>query len=192
MPPKSKFTKKEVIAAALNIVENRGEEYLTARSLGAELGSSARPIFTVFDSMEEVQAEVVRAAKEIYAVGVKDGLKEVPAFKGVGKAYIKFAAEHPNLFRILFMKQADAVPDIKNVLGLIEDNFDIILLSIKQGYGLEDETAIKLYRHMWIYSHGIAALIATGVCAFTSEEISSMLTEVCSAMIVKYKSEGKS
>lgn len=191
MPPKSKFSKEDVIAAALRIVESQGEEKLTARSLGAELGSSARPIFTVFDSMDELQAEVVRTVKEIYAVGVTEGLKEVPAFKGVGKAYIKFAAEHPNLFRILFMKQADIVPSLKNVLGLIEDSFDIILLSIKQGYGLDDEVAIKLYRHMWIYSHGIAALIATGVCAFTAEEISSMLTEVCSAMIVKYKSEGK-
>ena len=54
MPPKAKFKKNEIIETALNIVRTRGFEALTARSLGAELGSSARPIFTVFQSMDEL------------------------------------------------------------------------------------------------------------------------------------------
>ena len=44
---------------------------LTSRDLGARLGSSARPIFTVFKSMEEVQEAVRDAAMkrfESYAV----------------------------------------------------------------------------------------------------------------------------
>lgn len=190
MPPKSKFTKKEIVAAALEIVEKQGEEALTARSLGAALGSSARPIFTVFESMEEVQEEVISAAKQIYAQCVAKGLEETPAFKGVGKAYINFAAERPRLFRLLFMKEAQKVPDLKNVLISLEDGYDKILGSIEESYGFGEDTALKLYRHMWIYSHGIAVLIVTGVCAFSAEEISDMLTEVCSSLIIKYKSEG--
>ena len=38
-------------------------EALTARDLGERLGSSARPIFTVFRSMEEVQQETRKAIK---------------------------------------------------------------------------------------------------------------------------------
>ena len=48
MPPKAKFTKAEIIEAALNIVRADGYEALTSRALGTYLGSSARPIFTVF------------------------------------------------------------------------------------------------------------------------------------------------
>lgn len=62
MPPKAKFTKEEIIKATLGIVRNEGFRTLTARALGAKLGSSARPIFTVFHSMEEVQQAVVDAA----------------------------------------------------------------------------------------------------------------------------------
>ena len=57
MPPKAKFTKAEIIEAALNIVRADGYEALTSRALGTYLGSSARPIFTVFKNMEEVQQE---------------------------------------------------------------------------------------------------------------------------------------
>ena len=62
MPPKPKFTREEVIDAALEIVSEKGMEALTSRDLGARLGSSARPIFTVFQNMEELQREVRIAA----------------------------------------------------------------------------------------------------------------------------------
>ena len=62
MPPKPKFTKEDIIAAALELVSQRGMDALTSRDLGAKLGSSARPIFTVFENMEQVQQQVRAAA----------------------------------------------------------------------------------------------------------------------------------
>ena len=55
MPPKPKFTKEEVAAAALELVKECGVSALTARELGKRLGTSASPIFTVFKSMDEVK-----------------------------------------------------------------------------------------------------------------------------------------
>lgn len=55
MPPKAKFTKEEIVEAALGIAHESGFDALTARTLGERLGSSARPIFTVFKSMDEVR-----------------------------------------------------------------------------------------------------------------------------------------
>ena len=66
MPPKAKFTKAEIIEAALNIVRADGYEALTSRALGTYLGSSARPIFTVFKNMEEVQQDMIKSAKALY------------------------------------------------------------------------------------------------------------------------------
>ena len=48
MPPKPKFTREEVVDKAIELIKDKGIEALTARELGAKLGSSARPIFTVF------------------------------------------------------------------------------------------------------------------------------------------------
>ena len=52
MPPKAKFTREEVIEAALSILRAKGRSALTARALGERLNSSARPIFTLFSGMD--------------------------------------------------------------------------------------------------------------------------------------------
>lgn len=187
MPPKAKFARKEIIQAALEIVRSEGFSALTARALGAKLGSSARPIFTVFQSMEEVQQAVVDAAKALYREYVRRGLSDTPAFKGAGKQYILFSVNEPKLFQLLFMKENADVPELSSVLPVIDENYDAILSSVKDGYGLPVETAEKLYRHLWIYTHGIAALCATKMCRFTSEEISSMMTEVFMGLLKSLK-----
>ena len=66
MPPKAKFSKKEIIEAAVTIVKSEGYGALTARALGAKLGTSSSPIFTVFQSMDEVQQEVLNSANQLY------------------------------------------------------------------------------------------------------------------------------
>lgn len=178
MPPKAKFTREQIVSAALRIVERDGVASLTARTLGSELGSSARPVFTVFESMDEVQAAVRRAAHDEYAMYVENGLRESIAFRGVGRAYIKFAAEHTELFKLLFMSERCEAPNIQSVIDVIDGCADKIRKSIVDGYGVCVELAERLYIHLWIYTHGIATLIATGVCKFTEREISDMMTDV--------------
>lgn len=95
MPPSPKFTKEEILDAAVEIVKAYGADALTARSLAARLGSSARPIFTVYPNMDELRADVIRRAKAVYSRYVNRGLEQRPAFRGVGMEYIRFARENP-------------------------------------------------------------------------------------------------
>lgn len=188
MPPKPKFTQEQIIEAGLQIAENKGLEYLTARNLGEILGSSARPIFTAFNSMEEVIDKVKQKADEIYTDYINEGLKEPLPFKGVGMAYIRFATERPKLFRMMFMNEHKNVLDMRSVLRGIESNYDKILSSIRDNYDLSDDVAQKLYLQIWIYSHGIATLIATRVCVFSMNEISQMITDVFKSLLIRAKS----
>ncbi len=188
MPPKAKFTKQEIIDAALEIIETDGIELLTARSLGERLGSSARPIFTTFNSMEEVISDTTAYANEIYTKYVEKGLKEALPFKGVGENYIKFASERPKLFQLLFMKESNNIPDMRTVLQGIESSYNKILNSIVSSYNVDHEQAKKLYLHIWIYSHGIAVLTATKVCEFTTEQVSEMLSDVFISILKRIKS----
>lgn len=189
MPPKAKFTKEEITTAALNIIREEGAEGLTARALGKKLGSSSCPIFTVYEGMEEVKQAAVKAAKALYREYVKKGLSEPKAFKGVGTQYILFAVNEPKLFQLLFMTEQRNVPGIEGVLPLIEESYDSILLSITESYGIGIAAAEKMYRHLWIYTHGIAALCATKMCRFTGEEISEMMTEVFTGLLKGVKEE---
>lgn len=187
MPPKAKFTREEIVEAAFDIVKTDGFEALTSRALGTRLGSSARPIFTVFQSMDEVQQAVIEAAKALYKEYVDQGLMWEHPFKGVGTQYILFSIQEPKLFQLLFMTEQPQVPDFSGVLPLIEESYEEILLSIQKDYGMSRPLAEKLYQHLWIYTHGIATLCATRMCRFTGEEISSMITEVCMSILKNIK-----
>ena len=101
--------------------------------------------------------------------------------------YIKFAMCEPMLFPLLFRSARDATP--VNILPGIDKNSRGILHSACAGYALSRDGAEKLYRHMWIYAHGIATLCATGTCTFTETEAGNMLTEMCSALIKKIKKD---
>ncbi len=187
MPPKAKFTREEMIEAALNIVKTDGFEALTSRALGTCLGSSARPIFTVFKNMDEVQQAVIESAKKLYKEYVDKGLSWEHPFKGVGTQYILFSIQEPKLFQLLFMTEQPQIPDFSGVLPLIEESYGEILLSIQNDYEISERLAERLYHHLWIYTHGIATLCATKMCRFTGDEISSMITEVCTSILKNIK-----
>ena len=190
IPPKQRFTKEEVVVAALNLMRREGIAGVTARGLGAELGCSSRPIFTVFQNMDEVHRETISAAQILYNGYVEKGLSETPAFKGVGLQYIRFAREEPRLFGLLFMTAGATALTLADVLPAIDNNSDRILSSIEKAYGLSRELAYRLYQSMWIFTHGIACLCATGVSLLTEDETSNQLTEVFTGLLIKIKSEG--
>ena len=192
MPPKAKFTRAEIIDAGLAILRKRNMAAVTAREIGHFLGSSPRPIFTVFESMAEVIEGIEQKAREIYSDYIRQGLEQDIAFKGVGKAYIRFSMEEPKLFQLLFMQKRTDETDIHRILPEIDENYSVILQSITDQYPVSTENAVILYRHLWIYSHGIATLCATSMCRFSDEEMEEMLTEVFRALLIeRLKERGK-
>lgn len=191
MPPRAKFTRDEILDMALRITEEQGIDAVTARELGARLGSSARPIFTVFASMEEVKDLVMDRARALYGQYVQDGLKEPLAFKGVGVAYIRFAIQHPKLFQLLFMRSLPGPQNVSGILPVIEEHYDRILQSVQEPYRLDEEAAKMLYQHLWTYTHGIAAMCATGTCSYTKEQIGERLTEVFTGLLLLEKGKEK-
>lgn len=193
MPPKAKYTKEQIIKAAFDLTREEGLGAVTARALGAKLGSSARPIFSVFDNMDEVIEEVIKAAKKLYTEYIDTALNQtdMPAFKAVGVQYIRFAMVEPKLFMIMFMSEQKEKPDVMNVLPIIDENYPKILASVKNSFQFDDEQSERLYRRLWIFSHGIAVLCATNMCSFTFDEIGKMLADVCLALIKRIKEESK-
>ena len=187
MPPKAKFTKEEIINAAFDIVRKNGLLSLTARTLGAKLGSSARPIFTVFTGMEEVIAEVKACARKEYNKYINVAFEQADdkPFKMVGYMFIKFAQDEPYLFRMLFMSDEFASMDSNSVLPLIDSNYERIFTLVRDYYHTSIENARILFEHLWIYSHGIASLCATKSCSFTDDEIKNMLSFVAQGLFMK-------
>lgn len=156
---------------------------LTSRSLAKKLGSSACPIFTVFSSMEEVQAAMVDTAKAIYKGYVDKGLTQDIPFRGVGQQYVQFAMDEPKLFQLLFMGESRSTPSIHTVLPTLDDSYTQILASITENHSITAEQAQRLYQHLFVYTHGIACLCATKTCRFSEQEIENMMSEIFMSLL---------
>ena len=183
MPPKAKFTKQQIVDAALQIFRDEGIEKLTSRNLGKKLGSSACPIFTVFSNMEDVETAMVESAKAIYKGYVEKGLAQELPFRGVGEQYIRFASDEPRLFQLLFMSETKEAAPLNCILPMPDESYHKILHSIMASASIDQQTAEKLYRHLWVYTHGIACLCATKTCQFSEQETQRMLTEVFQSLL---------
>ena len=188
MPPKPKFTKEEIVAAALELVSEKGMEALTARELGVRLGSSARPIFTVFNSMEEVQEEVRAAALKRFESYAEKAMHYTPVFKQVGMQMILFAIEEPKLYQLVYMSENAGATDFEGITQQLGDVAQLCVDVIQRDYGLSAEDAKTLFEHVWIYTFGIGALCATGMCRFSQDEIIQMLGQDFMAMLFYAKS----
>ena len=188
MPPKPKFTKEEIVAAALELVSEKGIEALTARELGARLGSSARPIFTVFNSMEEVQVEVRAAALKRFESYAEKAMHYTPVFKQVGMQMILFAMEEPKLYQLVYMSENAGATDFEGIVDRLGDVAQLCVDVIQRDYSLSEKDAKALFEHVWIYTFGIGALCATGMCRFSQDEIIQMLGQDFMAMLFYAKS----
>lgn len=174
MPPKFKFTRTEVINAALDLTREHGTDGLTARALAARLGCSAKPIFGLFENMEEVQREVLSAADALYQCYLREDMAAgtYPPYKASGVAYIRFAKEERELFRLLFMRDRSGESASND-----RESLKPLLNLIRQNTGLNEEDAYLFHVEMWIFVHGIATMIATSYLDWDMESISRVLTD---------------
>ena len=173
MPPKFKFTREEIIQAALDLTRESGIAAVTARGLGAKLGSSVKPIFSLFENMEEVQNEVLKAAEKLSQARIRETMEsgQYPPYKASGIAYICFAKEEKELFKLLYMRDRsrETFDEGDSVKPLIEE--------IQKQTGLSEEDAYRFHLEMWVYVHGIATMIATSYLEWDLDTVSEVLTD---------------
>ena len=183
MPPKIKTTKDDILNAAVEIVRHSGAEAVGARTIAAALNCSTQPIFSNFASMEELRLAVVEKAdalcKDYMRREVENG--EFPVYKANGMAYIRFAKEEKELFKLLYMRDrstesVSADSDINNQMEAIVQN----------NTGLREGDSQLFHLEMWAYVHGIAAMFATGFLNLDWTLVSQMLTDAYRGLRKQY------
>ena len=185
MPPKVKFQKEEIIEAAVNITREKGISAVTAREVGAVLGVSSRPLFTYFDTVDELKREVFDYAKKLYQDYVKEGLTAEIPFLGVGQNYIRFAKEEPELYKYLFLNPPVGVNG--SAMEVLRLSQELVRESLMRIYHMDGDTADKYFRDLWLVAYSLTTLIVTGNCPYTDEEISALFTEFSVSICKAYK-----
>ena len=187
MPRSFLFTRDEIVQAALALTREGGLGAVTARALGARLGTSSKPIFSLFQSMEEVQHAVLAAADEVYHAYLREHMArgDYPPYKASGMAYIRFAKEERELFKLLFMRdRTGETPAEDPQLGEL-----LRLISEKTGLSLDEARLLHLER--WVFVHGMATMVATSYLdwyAWDEPLISSVLTDAYLGLTHRFRS----
>jgi len=184
MPRDFLFTKDEIIKAALDLTGEKGFGSVSARALGEKLGTSSRPVFSHFNNMEEVQQAIIKAANDLYQTYRKEEMesgKYVP-YKASGMAYIRFAKEEKELFKLLFMRDRSQETIKEN-----PEEMDVLIGLISKQVNINKEEARLFYLEMWAFTHGIASMIATNYLDFDESFVSQVLTDGYEGLKCRYK-----
>lgn len=190
MPPKCKFSREQALQAALDLVREQGMEALTARGLAERLGSSVKPIFTLFDNMEQVQRQTIEAAHGLYLRRLGQAMAggQYPPYKASGMAYIRFAKEERQLFQLLFMR--DRSQEDRD-LQRDEEEIQPLLDLLQRQLGLNREQARLFHLEMWVYVHGIAAMLATSYLDWDMEFASQALTDGYLGLAARFREKAE-
>ena len=174
MPPKVKVAREDIISAALDIVRKEGRDNLNARTVAKALSCSTQPIFSNFATMDELDSAVISAAYSRYLgfLRSEEERGEYPRYKSYGMAYIRFAKEEKELFKLLFMRDRSgeewtATPDFCESVKMIMQN-----------NGMTEEAATKIHLTLWSTVHGIATMQATSFLELSNELVSELISEV--------------
>lgn len=188
MPPKPKFTREEVAAAALSIIKEEGLSALTARELGKKLGTSASPVFTIFKNMEEVKWAARELGLKEFEEYIGDFSDYSPAFKRIGMSMVSYGIHQPEMFKLLFMQEHPEGKCFEDFLQELGNMAETCIVLIQRDYALFEEDARILFEQMWVHAFGIGALCAMKVCDFSEEEIAEKLGQVFLGMVSIIKS----
>jgi AcrR family transcriptional regulator len=180
MPPKSKVSKEDVLNAAFEITRSQGFEACNAKNIGAYLGVSVTPIFRVFENMADLKAALYKKANAFYISFLKNYPFEKSQFLTYGLAYIDFARTEKRLFRLLMLSGAFRVEKIAEVVSA---EFNFVKQSAEEAKMLSGSAAQGVFENVWIFTHGIATLVATDNLNISTEEASALLQQAFQAFI---------
>ena len=191
MPKSVKITKEKILEAAFSIVREKGIESLSNRELAKKLNSSIRPIYYQFKNVEELNNELyIKIEKYFYKFLMDKMVDNIPPYKQVGINYIRFAKEETNFFKFLFMSGSDLVP--KEFISRDNEDYQELTKLIKLSTQLKDEDIADFHTKMWVFTHGIAMLVATDTVKLTESQINELLSlEFQALMLLKENKDNK-
>ncbi|MGI9602473.1 MAG: TetR/AcrR family transcriptional regulator [Acidimicrobiales bacterium] len=158
------LTREAIVAAARRQVEAGGFEVVSLRAVARELNVTAPALYDHVDSKADLLALV---AGEGYEELVR-GFDAVASGSVAGRlrsralAYVDFAVDHPELFRLMFQyRPAEVAIEIDNELPAATKAFEANLADVAQALDegvLAGEGVVEVSMVLWASVHGVATV----------------------------------
>lgn len=149
-----------LIRAGLALLDEQGSEGLTLRRIAARAGVSHAAPTHHFGGLPGLKVAIARSGFHDFLhalISARDSLPDADPFQrllGANLAYIRFAASHKALFRLMF----DQIPTQDPELRRSALDSHVVLRGVCAPFVADDRPAIAFETAVWALTHGYAAM----------------------------------
>jgi len=149
-----------ILDAALTIVRKEGIERLSARNIAKALKCSTQPIYSTFTKMETLEKAVIEKAFQFIILEYMTGYRPTDNnFLNMGLASIRLARKERKLFHMLYLSGKVQIDFENNVFPFDKDALIAGMQKDPHLCELKADRLEKILFNMWIYTHGLTALV---------------------------------
>lgn len=170
--------KEKIDEVAFEMVRKNGMEVITARNISKEIGCSTKPIYRIYENMDELKKVVLNSVLQYMHHFIYMYKKTGNRLLDSGLAYIHFAKTEKELFKLISMSTEMQESNEMKIAANKSDQelFSLISMELSEK-GYSDEKLNELTEHMTIYTYGLAILSFLGIQNFSEEELSIKLKD---------------
>lgn len=176
MARKEIITRDMILEMAFDLARDNGIESVTARNVATKIGCSTQPIFRIYANMEQLREEIYQKAIDAFGDYYENfkSQKDTP-FIHLGLAYINFAKEEKELFKLLFLSENRGD---RSLYELLNGKKGIVSSEINRVAEAGSKNPSGLFMKIWIFIHGCACMVLTGDYDLTEEETIELLEDI--------------
>jgi AcrR family transcriptional regulator len=160
----------EIVRAAERIFVAEGYEGATIRKIADEVGVSSTCLYMHFRDKDQILLEICTAAmEELLAINCAIGqlqIDPVERVRRILKAYVRFALDNPNAYRLVFCAPHSSGPSHRQTITYelgshCRERFEGAVADIAAEGRLKAGDPQTVYQALWAACHGLAALMIT-------------------------------
>jgi AcrR family transcriptional regulator len=184
-----------ILEAARKLCFAEGVDGVSARKIANEVGCSATAIYSHYHNLDDVLHHLRMEGHALladYFRRVDSSLEPVGRLREFGRAYYRFAIEHPKYYEMMFLSRFKDAPRREFVEREI---FTLLLLrdvvhdGVRAGVFRDDRDELVLSNAIWSQIHGLASLATTGRLVFLNlpggpdDPLETVLDCICAGVL---------
>ena len=161
--------RRALVEEALRTIQADGIDQLTLRAVGERLGVSRTALYRHFSDKQALLAAVggegFRTLAGALTAAWEQHGRGRAGFEAMGYAYVRFAADHPSHYRVMFGRFRESCSKDEALVHEARAAFQVLVDALvtlqESGVVRADDPQLQA-RFVWANVHGIAMLVIDG------------------------------
>jgi len=173
-PARRRNLREAILEAARKLCFADGVGGVSARKIARRIGCSATAIYGYYRSIDDVLHHLRLEGHALLAEAfqrVDASLPPVDRLRELGRAYYRFAVEHPKYYEVMFLSRFDDAPRrefVQRELFTLLFLRDVVKEGMDAGAIRADRDPMTLANAIWSQIHGLASLAISGLVLLTA------------------------